>query len=130
MVKKKGFMKTLEMLLVIILTAMFLTIVLPRNNINDKTQNSFYLINLAQIDSFRDFVINSESCFNSSTNVSDIGIVNLKNYLGEEFDFVFCINTLPLSLPEKTIYLDTLFFSGNVSNPNYKTLRLYYWYKG
>jgi len=126
MVNKKAFMKTVEILLVIILSSIFLLVILPKQQQNTETKSTPYLIYLEQDPEFRNFINSNTRCYNSSSNEANNFV---KRYLPKEFDYILCSGTKATNLPEKNVFVDSLFFSGNISNVEYKIIRLYYWAK-
>ncbi len=126
MVNKKGFMKTIEILLVIVLSTIFLLVILPKHQQITETKSTPYLIYLEKDPGFRDFIISSNECYNSSSAEASSFI---EKYLPQELDFILCSGTKATNLPEKNVFVDSLFFSGNISDVEYKTVRLYYWSK-
>ena len=124
MVGKQGFMKTMEILLVIVLTTIFVLTVVPSTIENDREEQKFYL-NLLESDiEFRDFLINNNNCFNSTQDL--VAINKLKVYLPLEQDFKLCVDKIPEDLPPRDVTVDTLFFVGNYTDVDYKIIRLYY----
>ena len=121
---KKGFMKTMEIVFAIVLTTLFLMMVIPDNRLNQKSVSEPRLIKLESNQNFRDFIGSNEGCFNSSNTLLDAII---RNYLSMEYDFIFCINDRTTYLPNKDVITDTMFYAGNISELNYKTIRLYMW---
>ena len=126
MVNKKAFMKTIEILLVIILSTLFLLVVLPKQQQTTETKSKAYLIYLEKDADFRNFIISNTACYNSSSVEASRFI---RRYLPDDLDFILCSGTKATDLPEKNVFVDSLFFSGNISNIEYKTIRLYYWVK-
>jgi hypothetical protein len=120
---KKAFVKTLEIFLVIIFTSIFLMILLQRQFSSSTLENERYLIELEKDPEFRDYLSQSTGCFNSSTSSSGY----IRQYLPSKFDYTLCINTEPEELPRKDVYLDSLFFTGNITSIQSKKIRLYYW---
>ncbi len=119
-------MKTVEILIVIVLTTIFLVTIFERQPSNTIIRKSSYLIHLEKDVEFRDFIINNDGCFGSS----ELSIDSLiKNYLAKEYDYMLCSDEKANELPVKKINVDTLFFSGNLTSTKIKTIRLYYWTK-
>jgi len=124
---KKAYLKSIEMLIVIVLTLVFLVVVIPRQESLDIGQKKNILINLQDSEVFRDFVINNNGCFNSTPTNSVTLLIN--QYIPQEYDYKVCTGPKARTLPEKTVYIDSLMFAGNLSNTEFKTIRLYYWPK-
>ena len=126
MVNKKAFMKTIEIMLVIILSTIFLLVILPKQQQITETKSTPYLIYLEKDAEFRDFIISSNECYNSSSAEASSYV---EKYLPQELDYILCSGTKSTNLPEKNVFVDSLFFAGNISNVEYKIIRLYYWAK-
>lgn len=126
MVNKKAFMKTIEILLVIILSTIFLLVILPKQQQITETKSTPYLIYLEKDADFREFIQSNTQCYNSSSSEASKFI---RRYLPQELDYILCSGTKTTNLPEKNVFVDSLFFSGNISNVEYKIIRLYYWSK-
>jgi len=124
---KKAYMKTIEMLLVIVLSSIFLLVVVPKQASVERTENPSYLISLEKNSQFRDFVNANNGCYDSNQGA----VINrlVVDYLPDEYDYTICIGRKASSLPQKNLFVDTLFVSGNYTNINYKVVRLYYWAK-
>jgi hypothetical protein len=125
--KKKAFMKTVEILLVIIITSIFMIIIFPKQSSTQVIRQDSYLINMEKDIGFRDFIILNKGCFNSSSGL----IINniIERYLPKEYDYIFCSDDKASQVPLKKITIDSLFIAGNITSINFKTVRLYYWTK-
>jgi len=123
---KKAFIRTLEILIVIIVTTIFLLVIIPKQAINTEDKVQLYLINLEKNADFRSFVSQNTGCYNSSTSF----IINtlIEEYLPSNYDYLICSDAKATELPETRVVVDTLFFAGNITSVNYKTVRLYYWF--
>jgi hypothetical protein len=122
---KKAFIKTVEVLLAVILTAIIMLVVIPKHNsINRERQE--YLSSLVHDGEFRAFASAQSIC----TNSTDIETERyVRRYLPKEYDYYFCRGAFPNELPNRNVYLDSIFFAGNYTVLNFKTLRLYYFAK-
>ena len=108
----------------IVLTTVFLLVIIPRQASLPKTDREPYLVNLESDDDFRAFVTENTACFNSTSGIIDPLV---RRYLPLQYDYIFCSGTKVAELPERTIYVDTLFMAGNLTDVSYKTVSLYYW---
>lgn len=122
---KKAFMKTIEVLLVIVISSIFIISITEDKSQLTRTSHDSYLINLERDSSFRDFVTNNNACFNS-TPQNNLTLL-IQRYIPIEYDYVICTGPTVGALPEKDIYVDTLVHAGNYSETNFKTVKLYYW---
>jgi hypothetical protein len=123
MVRKKAFVKTLEIFLVIIFTTIFLIVLLQRQFSSTTLEKEKYLIELEKNTDFRNYLSQNTGCFNSSTSSSGY----IRQYLPSKFEYTLCINKLPEGLPGIDVYSDSIFFTGNITSPQSKKIRLYYW---
>jgi len=125
--KKKAFIKTVEILIAIILTTIFMLAIMPKQVTNKPIERKSYLIYLEKDNEFRDFVMRNTGCFDSESNQEADNII--RKFLPNNFEFTLCSGTRLSELPAKLVFADTLFFSGNITETNFKVIRLYYWYK-
>lgn len=122
---KKAFMKTIEAMLAVILTGVFVLYLIPQFTGTEVSEQSMVILNnLEKTPNFRNFVISTTGCFNSS-NVTVREFIT--SYLPEEYSYLLCISGIPDNLPDEKVFLDTAFFSGNISFYSPRTVRLYYW---
>ncbi len=121
---KKAFIKTVEILLVIIITTIFVLSIASRQAENKPSERISVLNKLEKDSGFRGFVMENSGCYNSAS--LEINYL-IAGYLPDNYDYLFCISEKSESLPQKEVYLDTLFFAGNITDIRFKTLRLYYW---
>lgn len=119
---KKAFMKTVEILIVVIVTTLFMTVVLSREPEQKSIKAEAFLINIENNPAFRAFVSQNNGCHNSPINI-------MQDYVPSGYDYMLCINAKPANLPEQDVFVDMLFYAGNITNINYKIVRLYYWSK-
>ncbi len=130
---KKAFMKTVEIMLVIVITTIFMLVIIPQGSTNIIKEREPYLIYLQELPEFRNFVSNNDGCFDSgeSNTVDNL----IRRYLPDEYYYTLCLNARMQSsnylfnygTPQKEVHVDTLLFAGNYTNINIKTVRLYYW---
>jgi len=123
-VNKKAFMKILEASMALLLTFLVITFVLPRMTSPTKP-NPLTVLNVLEQDSgFRACVVAGN--FTCTENyVSD--------YLGPRYSFVVDIsenvNTIRTNLPEKNVYVDSIYISGNITSYAPRMVKVYYWEK-
>lgn len=119
---KKGYLRTLEVLIAFVITFSFLAITMtsPIITKNDKQEN--VLSKLAFDVEFREEVIKLQGCEEKSDNTKITNITStVLNY-----NFVICKNKKP-ELPLKNVYVDSVYITGNVTNINLDPIKLYYW---
>src|SRR3989344_7066747 len=125
MVKKKAYIKTVEIIIAIVLTTIFILVILPKGAERFGTERPTYLTKPESHPDFRSFAAANSGCFNSSQ--SPILTSLIERYLPRQYDYTLCIGTRATSLPDKDIQIDSVFFAGNISQTNFRTIRLYYW---
>jgi hypothetical protein len=123
---KKAFLKTFEALIAIVLTLIFVMLLVPKESISEPRGNKIEIMN--ELEKYPDFVsgtIENTGCFNrTSGNV----LSNLTDkYLSSRYSYYMCIDAAAENLPNKRIYVDSIFITGNITNYQHKTARLYYW---
>ncbi|AJF61924.1 TPA: hypothetical protein HA239_02475 [Candidatus Woesearchaeota archaeon] len=124
---KKAFMKTIEMLIVIVLSAIFLIMLLSKPASLNQAEVKDYFIKLEENEEFRQYIQNTTGCFNSS--VDSPAATLLMRYMTTSYDYLLCSGTVATSaqLPPQTVYIDSLVFTGNYTDTRFKKLSLYYW---
>ena len=121
---KKAYMKTIEMLFVIVISTIFLIVIIPKPESLSRSDLKDILIELEDNPQFRDFSQKNTGCFNSTNQtVSEL----IGSYLSTTYDFNLCIGILPSSVPNQNIFVESLYFVGNYTTTNQKKIRLYYW---
>ena len=118
---KQGFLRTLEVVIAIAITFIFLTVFIPTNNLAKvRLQNLDLLSTFDNDEPFRYCVLTENvSCVNST----------LSPYL-QLYDYTFNISAsvnAHTSLPEKRIMAESAFIAGNSSLYSPRIIRLYYW---
>lgn len=120
----KAYMKTIEMLLVIVVSTMFLLVIIPKQASLSRAELKEVLINLEDNSQFRLYASQNTGCYNSTNQtVSDL----IESYLPSVYDYNLCIGILPSSVPDRNIFVESLLFVGNHTEVQNKILRLYYW---
>jgi hypothetical protein len=121
---KKAFMKILEASLALLMTFLVITFIFPRMTATAKTKPITVLNVLEQDPGFRACVVAGN--FTCTENyVSD--------YLGPKHDLAVDIsenvNTIRTNLPEKDVYVDSIYISGNLTSYEPRMVKVYYWEK-
>ncbi|MEM3374085.1 MAG: hypothetical protein QXE31_02575 [Candidatus Woesearchaeota archaeon] len=110
---KKAFIKTVEILLVIIITTILsISLIQRQERISSYDLDKNYLINIEKNKEFRQFVIENNGCY-ASKNLSFITKPNI----------LICIDTINNDFNAQ--YLETIFFTGNETTISYKRIYLY-----
>ena len=123
---KQGFMKTLEILLVVILTTFFMLVIIPNKTEIINVDKPNYLINLENDESFRSYISFSNNiCYNSSQDNYATNAID--RYLPKVYDYWLCVEIIPGALPPTDVTIDSLVMVGNYSKPKFKIVRLFYW---
>lgn len=123
---KKAVFRTLEALIAIFITFLFLMIFMPQQRelaAQDSPDN--VLATLADNDAFRNCAIMfNYTCVNQT----------IDSQLSQLYDFKTNISEKPDSavtgLPEKRVYANSMLIAGNTTNSTTLIVRLYYWTKG
>jgi hypothetical protein len=122
---KKGAFKTIEALIAVFITFLFLFVFIPAQTQNaDSSQGKNVLNSLRDNQIFRNCVI-----------TKDIGCINqtISQALGDGYDYTVNLSDNPstsvFGLPSKRIYTNSIFISGNITNSTKTIVRLYFWDK-
>lgn len=125
---KKGYIKTLEAAIALVLSFLFITYFVPANSETELREPSLRLVKVLEQDSaFRTCVLaENYPCMNST----------FESYYPSfilDHGYVFNVSTDPAvsgaSLPGGDIIAESLFIAGNDTFIYPKTARLYYWHK-
>ncbi len=120
-------MKTMEALLAIIITAIFVILLIPRLRVAEVKEDKPEV--LEQLEKDPDFRLNvittSEGCYNKSS--KNTLTQKVESYLLDEYEYRICLNEKALNLTEKKVYVDSVFILGNMTNFSHREVRLYYW---
>ncbi|HLD89105.1 MAG TPA: hypothetical protein VI894_02765 [Candidatus Nanoarchaeia archaeon] len=122
-IDKKAFMKVIEVGIAIVLTYLFLILITPKQvPASSRQQVSESLSVLQQSVEFRNCVITEDSrCINES----------ISRFLRASFDFRYSISDNPnyalQELPQKIIFVDSIFISGSTTNYKPRIFKVYYW---
>ncbi|NTV23623.1 MAG: hypothetical protein HGA85_04575 [Nanoarchaeota archaeon] len=120
---KKAFIKTMEIILVALLTSIFVLSILPTQVVTKATAGKHYLIKVE--DDIRAIAVSGRRCMNESA--PGAAIEELKEMLPPGTGFQVCIDMTPEALPDKRVSVDNLFIAGNITNLTYNHVKLYYW---
>ncbi|MBI3034399.1 hypothetical protein HYY72_04515 [Candidatus Woesearchaeota archaeon] len=125
MVGKKGFLRTVEVVIAIAMTFIFLIVFIPEYaSTKPALKNENALETLYKNPDFRACITSENStCINQSLSK------RLENY-----DYAFNISKSPdersTNLPQKRIFSESAFISGNNSAYEPRIMRIYYWGRG
>jgi len=123
---KKAFMKTFEVLIAIVLTLIFVILMVPKENTSELKGEGIKIMNL--MEKYPDFIsetIENDGCFNRT---SSNKLANLtEEYISGSYSYYICVDSAATNLPNKRIYVDSVFMTGNITNYQHKIVRLYYW---
>ncbi len=121
MVNKKAYLRTIEVVIAVLATFMFVVYVMPTYVTGETPAESVDLL-ISIADNIRD--CQNISCVDSA--VSSFDPVFVKRY-----DYIINIssdpNAIVSGLPRKDIYIDSVYIAGNISNYDPKIIKLYYW---
>ena len=125
---KKAYVKTLEAVIALVLSFLFITFFVPAGKGTDERQPDLDLVNImGQNPDFRRCVMNNNySCINATFEEYYPAIIINYNYL-------FNISTDPkiagVDLPTANIHSESLLIAGNDTYIYPRVVRLYYWPK-
>jgi|SaaInlStandDraft_5_1057022.scaffolds.fasta_scaffold190562_2 hypothetical protein len=123
---KKGFMKSIEILLTVVFTVLFLLVIIPSQESLKVQENPYYLINIENDIDFRNFIANNnDECYNKSQ--VNTATQKISKYLPDYYNFNLCIDIIPNNLPPVKVDIDSIVIVGNYTNPNFKIVKLFYW---
>ena len=122
---KQGVFRTLEALIAIFITFLFLLVFIPQQrelSVPETPPN--ILAGLRDNEDFRNCVIlKNQTCINQT----------IEKNLEDKYDFKFNLsenaNTVISGLPPKRIYANSIFIGGNTTSATRFILRLYFWTK-
>lgn len=123
--KKKAMLKTVEALIAIVLTLIFIVLVFSRAPEGGIQKEDIDMLKMLHVlDEFRNCAAaNNLPCINNHINDS----------MPKKYDFYVDMSPdpsgQPLGLPEKHIYRESLIIAGNTTHYNPNIIRLYYWIK-
>jgi len=121
---KKAFMKTVEVVIVIVLTAVYMLTILPQNADISASPNIDYLSKLQTNNDFRKLATQKQGCFDATdTDTNNI----IGKYIPPDFEYKICFDATFSALPDKEVSAESIFFAGNETDINYKVVRLYAW---
>lgn len=125
---KKAYVKTLEAVIALVLSFLFITFFIPAGSETSQRQPSLDLVNImGQNQVFRRCVMNyNYSCVNSTFEEYYPAII-------KDYDYRFNISTDPkvsgVDLPVTDVHSESLLIAGNDTNIYPRVVRLYYWLK-
>ena len=121
---RKGFVKTIEVLIAIIMSFVFLVLIMPADTQVVSKAALGVLLPYENNLHFRNCVLEgNDGCINGY----------LDSDIPPHLDYKILITEDPnenLDLPEKKVYAETLYFAGNITNSSTKILKLFYWEMG
>ncbi len=122
---KKAFIRTLEVLVAVVITFIFVVYIIPKNTSDQSNQEELQLLaKLSQNPDFRVCALNKDlACVN--TYIKD----NIPQKYDYKMDIIINPNQPLPDLPLKQIFTDSLLISGTLEEYNPTTIKLYYWLK-
>ena len=125
---KKAYMHTIEAAIAVSISLVFVLFVISNNQPSEDvkdTLNLFPILN--QNHAFRDCVIRENySCLNSSISTHYPDFVKIYTY---KINVTTDPYIIPLDLPQKEVFLESLLIAGNNTYTELKIMRVYYWLK-
>ncbi|PIN69938.1 hypothetical protein COV93_03490 [Candidatus Woesearchaeota archaeon CG11_big_fil_rev_8_21_14_0_20_43_8] len=121
---KKGFVKTIEVIIAIVMSFVFLVLILPTETQKSYQESLQILPSFADDDEFRNCVIGlNDGC------ISQFIDPLMPPYLGYEI----LITTDPdemINIADRQVQVETHIFAGNITTFSPTVLKLFYWEKG
>jgi hypothetical protein len=121
---KKAYMKTIEILLVIVISTIFIFAIMPSES-NEDFINQEYLSNLEKDDFFRDFASANTGCYNTLN--ANTATRSIERYLPPEYGYIICVGEKTEPPDKDRMFVDSLVIVGNHTKLNRKIVWLYYW---
>jgi hypothetical protein len=122
---KQGIFKTIEVLIAIFITFIFLFVFIPQQRASERNEPSPDVISaLSQDPGFISCVVSGDqACINMS----------IEKELPGEYSFKVNIsdnpNVIVSGLPSKRVFANSLYVAGNMTNAKRMIVRLYFWSK-
>ena len=131
---KKAFIRTLEAIIAIVITFIFLAVILPMKETGIITKEEIRVLpNMIDDEEFRmkTFNLTINQCFDEEGTWIDMLV---KKRLSSDYNYLFCVYDhleFPLieSLPDKEIFVDSLFITKELDDYERRIVRFYYWIK-
>ena len=124
--KKKAWLKTIEVVLAAIITTIFMLYIMPQfTGSENREKNLLVLKDMKTDDNFRGYVLANNGCI-----YKDEGTVLntvVENHLSEVYNYVICINDKYLDHTGERLFVETYYVGANITIFRPKTVRLYYW---
>lgn len=122
--RKKAYLRTLEMAVAALLTFIFVSYVIPKAPTVPEEKKAQIVSVLAQNDDFKNCIVSDNfDCIEKM----------LDEFMPEQYEFVYDLSESPFTiragLPKKRIFVDSFFFSGNSSVYKPRMIKVYYWRK-
>ncbi|MDP2750583.1 MAG: hypothetical protein Q8O89_07165 [Nanoarchaeota archaeon] len=120
---KKGYVRTVEVLIALFITILFLTIIIPRYySSNTRVENLKIMDLLKEDESLRNCISGSDAtCINTKIDAQ----------LPDKYSFKYTLSSdqtvVAEGLPAKKVFVEAGYFAGNTTTYSPKTLRVYYW---
>ena len=125
MVGKKGYVRTIEAIIAIFVSFTLLVLLIPTETVTETRREAQDILVVLKNDiDFRNCVQNDDlACINSS----------IREQLPDSYDFALNISLdekgQGSGLPDKRVFADSAFLTGNATNSTTKVVRLFYWTK-
>ena len=121
---KKGYIKTIEAMIAVVMTFAVMTYILPSNENSQSIDAKKILITLSEKDDFRELAINLTSCVNNEANTT---LNNLINNELSGYSYTLCPSEIKPTLPRKNVNAESYYLMPKYSNQEPKLIRFYYW---
>ena len=119
--KKKGFVRTIEALIAIIMSFVFLVLIMPTDTQVSFKKDLGILAPFEDDEIFRGCVLqDKDGCLNDY----------IKDFMPAHLEHKILItndSNENIELPEKRVFVESLMFAGNISEYSPKIVKIFYW---
>lgn len=124
--KKKGYLKTIEVVLAAVITSIFLLYIMPQFTGSEDQNEGFEILKEIRSDEdLRGFVLTNIGCYNSTE--SNTLNTKIQEHLPESYSYVICIDDIYSDFVGDRLFIDSIYIASNLSIYKPRILRLYYW---
>ncbi len=120
---KSGFLRTIEVLVALFITIIFLVLIIPRYYTSDiDIQDQNIIEPLREDDAFRNAVLSGDNATIDT---------KIRQHLSAKYEFVYTSsadqNAVANNLPAKRVFSESAYFTANSTYYSPKVFRIYYW---
>jgi len=122
---KKAYVRTVEVFIAVLITFIFITFIIPVEQPAVRTKQEINALHLLEeYEHFRSCSMMpdeqlAENCINAT----------ISPFIPKKFDYKLSVSDKTVELPEKQVYVESLFMAANITHYEPRIIRLYYWLK-